>query len=166
LPNARSQTKLDKIMTISVDRDGKAYFSLNETAARAELLDRMLKKHPNIQLTNNQKNAFRGLDMFGFSLAEMPGVLALNPEQFKSYKQNGIPKDSANNELAEWVLQARYVDPYLKIAIKGDKISNIKAIKEVLTTMTEKVQVNKINLITTLSGNSQSQVTEPETPQN
>ncbi len=162
LPNSRSQIKLEKIMTISIDRDGKTYFSLNETTARAKLLEKMLKKHPEIQLSNNQKAAFRGIDMFGFSLAEMPGVLALNPEQYKNYKQNGIPKDSLKCELAEWVLQARYVDPKMKIAIKGDKTSNIKAVKQVMYALTEKVGVNKFNLITTLSGSSQKQVTTEE----
>jgi len=122
----------------------------------------MLRKHKEIQLTNNQKNAFKGLDMFGFSLAEMPGVLALNPQQFKAYKQNGIPTDSAKCELAEWVLQARYVDPAMKIAIKGDRLSNIKAIKEVMTALTDRVGVNKFNLITTLAGNADKQVIKQE----
>ena len=162
LPNARTQTKLDHVMTITVDKKGAAYFSLTETSDRAELLENMLRKHKEIQLTNNQKNAFKGLDMFGFSLAEMPGVLALNPQQFKAYKQNGIPTDSAKCELAEWVLQARYVDPEMKIAIKGDRHSNIKAIKKVMNALTERVGVNKFNLITTLAGNSEKQAIKKE----
>src|SRR5262249_40176939 len=55
LPNSRSQIKLEGVMTISVDQEGRAYFGLNETTARTELLDRMLTKHPGIQLNNNQK---------------------------------------------------------------------------------------------------------------
>lgn len=162
LPNARSQTKLDHVMTITVDKDGAAYFSLTETSDRESLLENMLTIHKEIQLTNNQKKAFKGLDMFGFSLAEMPGILALNPTQFKNYKQNGIPMDSAKCELAEWVLQARYVDPAMKIAIKGDRNSNIKAIKKVMSALTDKVNVQKFNLITTLAGNAQKQVTKVE----
>jgi biopolymer transport protein ExbD len=166
LPNSRSQIKLENIMTISVDREGHAYFGLNETASRAELLDKMLSKHTDIQLTNNQKTAFRGLDMFGFSLAEMPGVLALNPEQYKNYKSNGIPMDSSRNELYEWILMARYVDPYMKVAIKGDKNSDITAIKDVIATLTERAGVMRFNLITTLSGNSQQQTSEATEPEN
>lgn len=162
LPNARTQTKLDHVMTITVDKNGAAYFSLTETSDRAELLENMLRKHKEIQLTNNQKNAFKGLDMFGFSLAEMPAILALNPQQFKAYKQKGIPADSAKCELAEWVLQARYVDPEMKIAIKGDRHSNIKAIKKVMNALTERVGVNKFNLITTLAGNSEKQAIKKE----
>lgn len=167
LPNARSQIKMDKIMTISVAKDGAVYFSLLETSQREELLENMLRKHPEIKLDVNQKRAFKGLDMFGFSLAEMPGVLSLNPEQYKAYKQKGIPTDSANCELAEWITQARYVDQYLKIAVKGDKNSDIKAIKQVIYALTQKAQVYKFNLITTLSGSSKEKnvtTEEPKTP--
>lgn len=160
LPNSRSQIKMENVMTISVDKEGAAYFAITERSDRAELLERITKKH-NIQLNENQKMAFIGLDMFGFSFAEMPAVLSLNPEQYKAYKHKGIPKDSAQCELADWVLQTRYVDQKMKIAVKGDKDSNIKAIKKVIYALTEVADVHKFNLITTLSGNSQKQVTEP-----
>lgn len=162
LPGSRSQIKLDGVMTISVAKDGGAYFSLSDREDRVELLERMLTKHPEIKLTQNQKNGFAGLDMFGFSLAEMPQVLSLNPEQYKNYKQKGIPKDSAQCELAEWVLQTRYVDQSMKVAVKGDKTSNIKAIKQVIYALTEKADIHKFNLITTLSGSSQKVVAPKE----
>lgn len=165
LPNSRSQIKLEGVMTISVAKDGAAYFSLSKPEDREQLLERMLKKHPEIQLDQNQKKAFRGLDMFGFSLAEMPQVLAMNPTQYKAYKQKGIPKDSAQCELAEWVFQTRYVDQSMKVAVKGDKDSNIKAIKKVIYALTEIADVHKFNLITTLSGNSQKVVQPAETVQ-
>jgi len=162
LPNSRSQIKLENIMTVSIDKEGRVFFGLNETSTREQLLERMLKIHPEIQLSNNQKKAFKGIDMIGFSLAEMPGVLALNPEQFKAYKMKGIPVDSVKNELAEWAFQTRYVDPEMKVALKGDKKSNVKAFNDVVNTITEKVEINKINLITTLSGSSQKQVNKEE----
>ncbi len=155
LPNSRSQIKLQNVMTISVDREGRAYFGLTETSSREILLNRMITKHPELKLTKDQMTAFKGLDMFGFSLAELPGVLALNPVQYKAYKQNGIPMDSTQCELAEWVFQARYIDPTMKVAIKGDKNSNIKAVKQVIWALTEKAGLNRFNLITTLSGSSE-----------
>ena len=155
LPNSRSQIKLQNVMTISVDREGRAYFGLTETSSREILLNRMITKHPELKLTKDQMTAFKGLDMFGFSLAELPGVLALNPVQYKAYKQNGIPMDSTQCELAEWVFQARYIDPTMKVAIKGDENSNIKAVKQVIWALTEKAGLNRFNLITTLSGSSE-----------
>ena len=161
IPNSRSQIKLEGVMTISVSKEGTAFFSLSKREDREELLNRMLEQHPEIKLNQNQKKAFMGLDMFGFSLAEMPQVLALNPVQYKAYKQNGIPMDSAKCELGEWVLQTRYVDQKMKVAIKGDKVSNIKAIKKVIYALTERADIHKFNLITTLSGSSAVTTTEP-----
>ncbi|MFM6983425.1 MAG: ExbD/TolR family protein [Chitinophagaceae bacterium] len=162
LPNSRSQIKLQNVMTISVDKDGRAYFGLTETSTREALLTRMLNKHPEIKLNKDQIKAFKGLDMIGFSMAEMSGVLSLNPVQYKKFKQNGIPKDSSKCELAEWVFQARYVDPTMKVAIKGDKFSNIKAVKQVIWALTEKAGLNRFNLITTLAGSSEKTTTTTE----
>ncbi len=157
LPNSRSQIKLQNVMTITVAKGGEAFFSLVETGQREQLLERMLKKYPEVKLDNNQKKAFKGLDMFGFSIKQMPQVLSLNPEQYKAFKQPGIPKDSANCELVEWVHEARYVDQEMKIAIKGDKDASIKDIKQVIYGLTELINEHRFNLITTLSGSSQSQ---------
>ena len=164
IPNSRSQIKLEGVMTISVSKEGTAFFSLSKREDREQLLERMLNLHPEIKLDQNQKKAFMGLDMFGFSLADMPQVLALNPEQYKAYQQKGIPMDSAQCELGEWVLQTRYVDQKMKVAIKGDKVSNIKSIKKVIYALTEKADIHKFNLITTLSGNSVATTNEPTEP--
>ena len=162
LPNSRSQIKLENIMTITVDDDGRVFFGLNETTTREELLERILKKHPEIKLNNDQKKAFKGLDNIGFSLAEMPGVLALNPVQYKAYKPKGIPIDSVHNELKDWAYQTRFIDQQMKIAIKGDKNTNVKVFNRVVEIITQDVDVHKLNLITTLSGNAQKQVTKEE----
>jgi len=162
LPNSRSQIKLADVMTITVAKDGAAFFSLAEAPLRAALLDRMLVKHPEIKLDVNQKKAFEGLDMFGFSLQQMPQVLAMNPVQYKAFKKTGIPKDSANCELVEWVHEARYVNQDLKIAIKGDKDVNIKDIKQVIYGLTELIGEHRFNLITSLSGSSQKGETKKE----
>ncbi|MDI1234504.1 MAG: biopolymer transporter ExbD [bacterium] len=162
IPNSRSQIKLEGVMTISVAKDGAAFFSITKREDRIALLDRMTIKYPQLKnLTNNQKTAFVGLDMFGFSIADMPQILALNPDQYKAYKQKGIPMDSSNCELGDWILQTRYVDQKMKVAIKGDKTSSIKAIKQVIYALTEKADIHKFNLITTLSGNSATTTTEP-----
>jgi biopolymer transport protein ExbD len=162
LPNSRSQIKLQNVMTITVAKDGAAFFSLVETSQREQLLERMLKKYPDVKLTKDQMKAFKGLDMFGFSIKQMPQVLALNPDQYKAFKQPGIPKDSANCELVEWVHECRYVDPEMKIAIKGDKDASIKDIKQVIYGLTELINEHRFNLITTLSGNSQKTAKKEE----
>lgn len=170
LPNSRSQIKLDKTMVISVDKNGAAYFTVSNEI-REPLLNNILEAHPEIKLTKQEMTTFKGIEMIGFPFAEMQSVLDMNLEEYKNYQQKGIPKDSANNQLYEWVLAARYADPYLKISVKGDKNSSIVAIKQVMRTLTEKAGIHTFNVITTLAGNSQrantttgSNVQEPKQP--
>ena len=164
LPNSRSQIKLENVITISIAKDGEAFFSVSNPSYRGQILERMLKldKYKNIQLSNIQKRAFSDMDMFGFSITQMPQVLSFNPNQFKQFKQPGIPKDSLNCEIVEWVHEARYVDPEMRIAIKGDKDAGIKDIKKIMYGLTELIQENRFNLITTLSGSSKSAETPTE----
>ena len=63
--------------------------------------------------------------------------------------QTGIPVDSADNQLALWVLFARQVNPNIQACIKGDAKTGFPIVKKVLDIMQEK-NVNKFNLITVL----------------
>ena len=64
----------------------------------------------------------------------------------------GIPIDSANNQLADWVQASRYAtDGNIKIAIKSDKDTNIEPVKEVVKGLTSK-DIHRFLLVTTLSG--------------
>ena len=156
LPSSSSEFKLQNVMTITVVKDGKAYFGLAETVYREQLLENMLAldEYKNIKLTPTQKQVFKNLDMFGFSITQMPQVLDFNPTQFENFVQPGIPTDSANCEIVKWVRQARYVDPEMKIAIKGDKDTDIKYIKQIIYGLTEIIEERRFNLVTTLAGNS------------
>ena len=54
IPNSRSQIKLEGVMTISVSKEGTAFFSLSKREDREELLNRMLEQHPEIKLDQNR----------------------------------------------------------------------------------------------------------------
>ena len=51
----------------------------------------------------------------------MKQFLAMSPDERKLVNQTGIPTDSLNNQLADWVVFARTTNPGLRIAIKGDR---------------------------------------------
>ena len=76
-------------------------------------------------------------------------------EQKNNYKQPGIPVDTtANNELSDWVHEARIADKYLHnaelhIAIKGDSREEYPTIHKIISSL-QKQKVNKFSLITTL----------------
>ena len=57
--------------------------------------------------------------------------------------------DSADNQLALWILFARQVNPNIQACIKGDTKTEFPLVKKVLDIMQDK-NVNKFNLITSL----------------
>ena len=61
--------------------------------------------------------------------------------------KKGIPYDSLNNQLSDWILQSRYANPKFRIAIKGDGNSPYPTVKKVIEIL-QKNKVNKFNLIT------------------
>ena len=72
--------------------------------------------------------------------------------------QLGIPKDSLNNQLKEWIYNARIAtnedtnkERDLNIAIKGDAKEQYPVIKRVMDILQDQ-QINNFSLITGLKG--------------
>jgi biopolymer transport protein ExbD len=160
IPNARSQKTLEGYVAIFVDKEGKAFVSVKETATRYEMITQMIErygeKYPNLKsLTENDKKFFALIDLWGTPIGDMQRVLKMNGEEFKKYQEKqmpGIPFDSLNNQLGDWVQSARYATGGdIKIAIKSDKNTNIQPVKQIVKTLTER-DIHRFNLITTLSG--------------
>jgi biopolymer transport protein ExbD len=64
----------------------------------------------------------------------------------------GIPVDSVNNQLGDWVQASRYAtNGDIKIAIKSDKDTNIGPVKQVVKDLTAK-DIHRFLLVTTLNG--------------
>jgi biopolymer transport protein ExbD len=65
---------------------------------------------------------------------QLKGFLNLPDEDRKAYKsKTGIPMDSTNKQLIDWVEQSLAVNPDYKLAIKGDtqtKYPKVKALFE------------------------------------
>ena len=89
------------------------------------------------------------MSSIGVPIANLKQFLDLSPEERKQIVQPGIPSDSANNELADWVLQARLANRKLRIAIKGDRDADYPTVKKVIDTMKDR-KVNRFNLITNM----------------
>jgi hypothetical protein len=109
-------------------------------------------------MTQQQKNQFANLELIGVPIQSLPQMVGIKPEQLQDYKFPGVPKDSTDNQLGEWIMAARYAYAdddinKLKFAIKGDKTSNIKAVQRVIEVLKEK-DVYSFNIITSLEGNN------------
>ncbi len=158
MPSSRSMIKVEDAIYISVDKEGKAYLSTNMGATRYDAITNMVEKYgekyPNLQtLTEDQKKQFALIDMLGTPVEDLPRILSMNGNDYNNYKKKmpGIPMDSVHNQLGDWVMAARYANPKMRIAIKGDKFTNIQAVQRVIAVLKEK-DVYRFNLITSLSG--------------
>ena len=112
------------------------------------MLDKIAERRK-MTFTEEEKQSFSTLSSFGLPIANLKEFLHLKPEARNSVKQSGIPCDSLNNELGDWILFARLSNPKFRIAIKGDRESSFPVVKQVINTLQEK-KVNKFNFITSL----------------
>jgi biopolymer transport protein ExbD len=140
-------------MIISVANDGRVFFDMDNKLNRKEMLLQIGEKY-GVQFSNDQANSFAIMPGFGIPVRQLPQYLDLHPDERKTVEQRGIPVDSLNNELADWIVYARMSNPRLRVAIKGDRGTNYDVIKKVVETLIDR-KVLRFNLITGLEQESQ-----------
>lgn len=150
MPTSVSEIKLPDtdILTISVSKDGVVFFNMDGQYNREKLLVKIGEKY-GMEFTPEEKRSFTLMSSIGLPVGNLKQFLSLDSEARKLVKQPGIPCDSLNNELADWIVLSRITNPKLRIAIKGDRDAHYPAIKNVLGTLIDK-KVNRFNLITNL----------------
>ncbi len=121
-------------MTILSTTDGRFYFTPVENGTeRIALLDKMGEKY-GMKFTNEEKVAFSNVQSVGVPMNQLKGFLDLSDEDRKAFKSTtGIPMDSTNKQLVDWVESSLAVNPDYKLAIKGDvetKYPKVKALFE------------------------------------
>lgn len=148
-PTSVSDYKLPEsnVIQIAVDRDGKVFFSVGQGDRRG-MLEKMGKQY-NITFSETELNQFALLENFGVPVNQLKQLVALKPKDREKVKQAGIPTDSTNNELRDWILFARQTNPKAIIAIKGDGNADYPVMKDIIATLQER-KVNRFNLITNL----------------
>lgn len=166
LPSSRSELKLPEsnVMIISVDREGRTFFNVDNQKVRLLTLERMSGLY-DVSFTDKQKMEFATLESFGVPVKSLPQLLDMENDARNNIKQPGIPVDTVggkSNELSDWIQQARLVDRELaqtgeieskgiRVAVRGDGLANYPAIDKVINTLQDR-KINRFNLITTLKG--------------
>jgi biopolymer transport protein ExbD len=137
------------VFTVTVDKDGRAFVSMDNPEFRQVLIDN-LDKTRNLGLTPAEKKAFINIPSVGVPFNQLKSLLALDPEQQKKAPQSGIPaSDSTGGELYYWVRDAlvAYSGRKLNLLIKADNNTKYPVFKNVLNAFKKNDQ-NKFLLIT------------------
>ncbi|MDR2122023.1 MAG: biopolymer transporter ExbD [Flavobacteriaceae bacterium] len=152
-PSSVSQIKIrDRgVMKISITTDGKYYFSMDELKYRVPLLNAMGKKY-NITFTPEEQQEFKNaITDFGVPIQQLKEYLKMTETQREKVVVSGIPGDSTNSQITEWVFEARELakeaGDSLDLGIKGDIKTQYPVFKNLLARLQDK-NMNKFQLIT------------------
>jgi len=147
-PASISDVKLpDKdIMTITIDKQNRVYFGIDGQFDREKMLEFVAGKYK-VGFTPEEIKQFSLMSSFGVPIGNLRQLLGTKEKG--KFPQMGVPCDSAQNELTDWVAYARYANPKLRITIKGDVDANYETVGKVITTLQDQ-NINKFNLITNM----------------
>jgi biopolymer transport protein ExbD len=154
-PASTVQSKLPDtdLATITIGK-GKVFFDLKGREVRKRTLELMGQKY-GVAFTEDESAKFALMEGIGVPISNLKQLIAMKTaERSKAGLQPGIPKDSLDNQLKEWVYNARIAnievdDKELQFAIKGDAKEEYPAIKKVMDILQDQ-KINSFNLVTGL----------------
>jgi biopolymer transport protein ExbD len=156
LPASQVQTKLPEsdLATLTVG-DGKVFFDLKGREVRVRTLELMSEKY-GVEFTDDDKKMFSLMDDFGVPVTNLKQIIEMKAGDRSKAGQPGIPIDSLDNQLKEWIYNARIAnievnDKELQVAIKGDAKEEYPAIRKVMDILQEQ-KINSFSLVTGLRG--------------
>ena len=147
-PSSISEIKAPEsdLVKILVDKNQRVFFDIDGQITRRNVLIAMGRKYGQ-QYDEKQLRAFSLMTSFGVPMANVGQFLSYDSEGRKAIQQPGIPMDSVNNQLGDWILQARLANPNVKAAIKGDNGAKAPTIQRIIKVLQEK-KVNRFYLVT------------------
>lgn len=160
-PSSTVQTKLPDsdlaIISVGKGKDGKSkvFFDIKGRELRKKTLEGMGNKL-GVSFSDQDKEKFALMDDFGVPLANLKQIIDMKAADRSKANQPGIPIDSLNNQLKEWLLVSRRAaidldDKELQIAIKGDAKEDYPQIKKIMDILQDQ-KVNTFNLVTGMRG--------------
>ena len=157
-PASTVQVKLPDtdLAIITIADEGKVFFGVKAADVRIKTLE-FIGQQYNLSFTEDEKKRFSLMEEFGVPVNKLNSLIKLSStDRNKEGVQTGIPHDSTDNQLSEWVKAARNAnaevnDKQLNFAIKGDAKEQYPEIKKVIDIL-QKQKVNKFNLVTGLRG--------------
>ena len=160
-PQSTVQTKLPEtdLATLTIGK-GKVFFDLKGKDVRKRTLELMGQKY-GIEFTDDEKEKFGLMEGIGVPILNLKQLIGMKTAERSKAGQPGIPTDSLNNQLKEWIYNARIANneynnsinskKELQFAIKGDANEKYPAIKKVMDILQDQ-DINDFSLVTGLRG--------------
>jgi len=157
VPSSTYKLKVpEKDIAILTIGKGMVFFETAGPDIRSATLDKMGEQYK-ISFTPEEKKRFSVVASFGVPIQNLKKFIAMDAgERKKSGIETGIPADSLNNQLADWILNTRKSvaelhSESMRVSIKGDANEDYPVVKKIVDIL-QKQKINKFSLITTAEG--------------
>ena len=156
-PSSVSELKLPEsnVITLTIDNKKRVFFGVDDTKTKIQALQQVAAKY-GVNFTAAQAKEFGNLPNFGLPINQLGSYLSVEKEERKQLnaQQPGVPIESLNTQLIDWVLEARKANQAIfkkptYIAIKGDGNADVPTVQAVIKILQER-DINRFNLITDL----------------
>ena len=137
--------KEENAVLVEFDSTGRVFFSMSVKKVEDEQVKRKmierLNKTRNLGLTSKEITNFERSTVVGVPFNQLKSLLGEPVETRNSIKQSGIPTDSTNNELAEWIGAAKTTffehNPDMRVyyMIKGDNEAKYPSFNGIIEAM-------------------------------
>ncbi|MCR9063616.1 MAG: biopolymer transporter ExbD [Cytophagales bacterium] len=134
------------ICMVTIDPNGKYYFGITDPSQRDDFAKVLSDKY-NLGLTNAEMVQYTSLAEVGVPMKKLKNYIGLTEQQRAKVELEGIPLDSANAELVDWVKLYGETFRGSKIAVRGDGKTPYPALKNLFDEF-GKADLNKFQLIT------------------
>ena len=143
------------ILTLTIDAKKRVFFGYDKAPIKEAAIKEVAAKY-GVSFTPTQVKQFTLLPNFGVPIAQLASYLDKDTEQRKALNATlpGIPYDSLNNQMMDWVIAARKANAtqFQKptyLVIKGDGDADVQTVQKVIKELQEK-DINRFNLQTSL----------------
>mgnify|MGYP001370543921 CR=1 FL=1 len=147
-PSSVSKLKVEEtgIGTVSITPEGKYYFGVSDPIEKRKFLN-SLNTNLKMNLSDEEKKSFLEIAEIGVGKDRIKSYLSLSKGDREKAILPGIPLDSTNAELIDWVRAYAEANPQGQLAIRGDVKTQYPAVK-ILFDELAKVKFYKFRLIT------------------
>lgn len=123
----------DDVVMITIDKEGKVFFSMSEDAPRREVIE-AINQRKNLGLSDAEMSNFERTQFVGVPFTKLKPYLNLKlDDQIK--QTEGIPvRDSLDNQMLDWIAAAKsaYQGKKMNLLLKGDNDSKYPSFHAVI----------------------------------
>ena len=144
----------DEAIVVTLGKDGKVFLMLNDRKHKDAIIDD-INTTKNLGLTPAEIAKLKKADFIGMPFNKLKSFLDLSDPPPAS-KMDGIPTDSTNNELSDWIrsvtnaFKGESMDN-LNLLVKGDNAAKYPAFKNIKTAF-KKAEIYKFKIVTNPEG--------------